>query len=468
MHPTARLTAIRAVVIVTLSLGVAVSMPGSAAAEAVGCGSVLTADTTLSTDVVGCQGTGLVIGAPGITVDLGGHTVDGLGPQGGPGGQVGIDDSAGYDGVTIRNGSVKDFHRAGVWLANADGARVQGLSVELSTDVGILVDGGSGTTIRDNVLSYPGQFAITLRGDVRGTTVAGNRVVFPGTAGIVLEAGRFEDTTIDGNQVSGALADERGGGGILVGRDDSPTSGTRLHDNDVHENYDRGILVGAASTATTITDNAVTDNTYAGVENAGDRTTIRANRFHDDIGLTGVAIWNRDTATAAIVDGNSIRGVGFAGVDDYGSGSLVRLNAIDGRLRESTFGFWAGIVVRPESTGARVVANAVTHQSQDGITVSGRGTVVSANVVAETTYGDAIRVEPAAAAVTLSGNVARHAQDDGIEVASPAATLARNVAVDNGDLGILAVPGVTDGGGNRAAGNGDPAQCSGVTCAPLP
>jgi hypothetical protein len=39
-----------------------------------------------------------------------------------------------------------------------------------------------------------------------------------------------------------------------------------------------------------------------------------------------------------------------------------------------------------------------------------------------------------------------------------------NVANDNADLGIEAVPGVKDGGGNQASGNGNPAQCVGVVC----
>jgi hypothetical protein len=200
------------------------------------------------------------------------------------------------------------------------------------------------------------------------------------------------------------------------------------------------------------------------VENAGARTTIRANRMHDDLGLTGVAVWNQETASAAVVTRNSIRGAGNAGVDDAGSGSVVRRNAIDGRLGEFTLGFWAGIVVRPQSSGARVDANAVTHQGQDGITVSGHDTVVSANEVAVTLYGDGIRVDADADGVLLRGNVARRHHDDGIEAASPTTTLAHNLAVGNGDLGILAVAGVTDAGGNRAAGNGNPAQCAGVAC----
>jgi hypothetical protein len=49
-------------------------------------------------------------------------------------------------------------------------------------------------------------------------------------------------------------------------------------------------------------------------------------------------------------------------------------------------------------------------------------------------------------------------------VDSVATTLTRNRAFRNHDLGIEAVPGVTDGGGNKAAGNGNPLQCTNVFC----
>jgi parallel beta-helix repeat protein len=54
--------------------------------------------------------------------------------------------------------------------------------------------------------------------------------------------------------------------------------------------------------------------------------------------------------------------------------------------------------------------------------------------------------------------------DDGIDVNSSATTITRNTANVNGDLGIEAAPGVTDGGGNRARNNGDPRQCVNVDC----
>jgi hypothetical protein len=54
--------------------------------------------------------------------------------------------------------------------------------------------------------------------------------------------------------------------------------------------------------------------------------------------------------------------------------------------------------------------------------------------------------------------------DDGIDVRAPGTTVTRNTANANHGLGISAVPGVIDGGGNRAAGNGDPAQCINLAC----
>jgi hypothetical protein len=42
--------------------------------------------------------------------------------------------------------------------------------------------------------------------------------------------------------------------------------------------------------------------------------------------------------------------------------------------------------------------------------------------------------------------------------------LTRNSAFHNRDLGFEAVAGTIDGGGNRAHGNGNPAECTGLAC----
>ena len=64
----------------------------------------------------------------------------------------------------------------------------------------------------------------------------------------------------------------------------------------------------------------------------------------------------------------------------------------------------------------------------------------------------------------IEGNVAIGNGDDGIDVDETGSTLTRNRATYNDDLGIETVPGTIDGGGNKARWNGNPAQCTGVTC----
>ena len=64
----------------------------------------------------------------------------------------------------------------------------------------------------------------------------------------------------------------------------------------------------------------------------------------------------------------------------------------------------------------------------------------------------------------LKRNVASAAKEDGFDVESRSTKLAKNRATDNRDLGIDAVKGVIDGGGNRASGNGDRRQCVHVKC----
>ena len=63
---------------------------------------VIRQSTKVKNDLADCLWDGLVIGAPGITIDLDGHTIDGKGLG------AGIRND-GYDNVTIKNGRVVDF-----------------------------------------------------------------------------------------------------------------------------------------------------------------------------------------------------------------------------------------------------------------------------------------------------------------------------------------------------------------------
>ena len=64
----------------------------------------------------------------------------------------------------------------------------------------------------------------------------------------------------------------------------------------------------------------------------------------------------------------------------------------------------------------------------------------------------------------LERNVAVGAGEDGFDVESRSTRLTRNAARRNADLGIEAVRGVHDGGGNIARHNGDLRQCTHIAC----
>jgi hypothetical protein len=63
----------------------------------------------------------------------------------------------------------------------------------------------------------------------------------------------------------------------------------------------------------------------------------------------------------------------------------------------------------------------------------------------------------------VEDNTAIAAADDGIDVDSAATTLTRIPRCASWDRGVEAFAGVTDGGRNKARGNGNPAQCTNIT-----
>ena len=145
--------------------GAAPAVAAQADTQAISCGTVLTHDTTLGNDLLDCPGNGLVIGADGITVDLGGHTISGrLLSTIGDLDQVGVDNSAGHDDVTIRNGAINEFARGGVHLVGADRNSVSGLSMFLNRDFGVLVEQGSGNRFTGNALRGPAPSASASSG----------------------------------------------------------------------------------------------------------------------------------------------------------------------------------------------------------------------------------------------------------------------------------------------------------------
>jgi parallel beta-helix repeat protein len=127
--------------------------------------------------------------------------------------------------------------------------------------------------------------------------------------------------------------------------------------------------------------------------------------------------------------------------------------------------------IRIEKGNGNVVANNVvvgTHQAGIRLGIpepllGGADNVVRGNLVKKS-RGDGFSVNRKDDHSLLKRNVAIGAEDDGFDVKSTTTKLARNRALRNGDLGIEAVRGVIDGGGNIARHNADPRQCTNIAC----
>ena len=118
-------------------------------------------------------------------------------------------------------------------------------------------------------------------------------------------------------------------------------------------------------------------------------------------------------------------------------------------------------------------------QRERNVVTGGRGPAISVTLLEAPTVArdhaishnlavsrlkDGILIDSGARGTVVEHNTAVRNGDDGIDVNVPATTLTHNSANRNHDLGIEAVRGVIDGGGNRAAGNGDPTQCTNIDC----
>jgi large repetitive protein len=365
------------------------------------CDQTLTHSVKLANDLSDCPSNGLVVGADDVTVDLNGHTIDGDGELvadcpgfPGPDCDVGVQNTGGYQGVTIEGGKVREF----------------GWGVEV-------FGGASQNRVRD---------------------IASTHNLFRG----ILIGGGITDSQVERNSTT-----DNGAGIVLC----CSSHNVRIENNSVSGNGDGIVVHGSDNNR--IANNSVSDNTKAGEGSEGDGIFIEGNdnevshnrvhRSSNNIGVFG----NRNRVTAnevtdAVGCPEDCGGHGI--VIGAGEGNLVANNRVARPLKDTIT--VASFDPDNPTVGTVVRDNLVRDAGVDGISVG--------------TDGDPMAVTD----TLILRNTATGAGDDGIDVDSVATTLTRNGAFRNHDLGIEAVPGVTDGGGNRAAGNGNPLQCTNVFC----
>jgi parallel beta-helix repeat protein len=376
-------------------------------ASHVACGDVITRDTTLDSDLAGCPGTSLTIGADHVTLDLGGHTVGSCCYPA----TDGIDD-VGHRGVVIENGRV--LGTTGIRLVYAH------------------------KTVMRNLDVY-GPFAISLRHSSE------NRLErsLVGTSYVAVSVEDSDYNAIRASTINGYYY----GVDLAAGSDHNRVEDSLLS----AERYGPAIRVDASSF------NALRRNrlrsTFTGIALTDSRgnAVIATSGFVEQEGI----ILRRSDGN--LIAANELSAgackICLAESDD----NLIRANALGSRS------FYSELGITVAGSGNRIERNeaAAIH---DGITVEAGAKNVVIRNVAGGSDGNGIVVASQASDTLVSRNEASGNGGNGILVGDPTTLVERNTANHNAGLGIDAVPNVIDGGSNRAFGNGNPLQCLNVVC----
>jgi parallel beta-helix repeat protein len=333
----------------------------------------------------------------------------------------------GADGVTLDlNGH----------LVDGDGTEFSGCNPKKEIcDVGVANDGFDEVTVMHGRVRGFGLGVLvgtSTTGKVRKNRVIGisslrNRFVgvaiFSATGGLVRNSSG-----------SNSLA-RHGGVGLILGE----TSGVRVVGNLFEGNSDHGLFV-VSSAHSLIKKNQVSRTATGIFLEDSDRNQVRGNRSFD-VG-EGILVVKGE--------GDVIAGNRVADIGGRGKGGGVGISVAGGRdnsitqnsVADARLGVLLGFAHPPVgSFGNRVLGNVVNNSGKD-----------------------AFRIETKVRQTFLKDNKALAAGDDGFDIKNGSTKLTGNRAFRNADLGIEALLGVKDGGANIARHNGDPRQCTNITC----
>jgi hypothetical protein len=481
----------------------------------------------LQADVTGCERDGLVIGADHVTLDLNGHTVSGRlrtvvtneqceeSPEGflecqpcGQPGEVhcgppfktpqgeyrhfeetelanqgdGVADAGGFDHVTIRNGRIENFnfspHQENPELSELGGVSLVGVTdfhiSGLKTDRSI----AEGTCSLVTPCISP---TVSLQDSSKG--------VVKDIEGWVAVSKGSEDNLIQNVGIGGCRRGECAGGLVLIAGD-------------------RNTLLGGAASPPS----HVGEGTE--VEISGDRNTVQgsegriflygAANIVEDANLRGFKplwVFGRNNVVRSNQASSALEPIFIRGA----SGTLVEDNVLSG-AEEGTYAITLiesdhNVVRRntvqkavllpdgsPDGGGIILCKSGYNTVEENeissgfvginlGVDVSCPETGLAANVIRGNRIsgirgdrkgiertGDGILIGTLATRTLVEANTVSGSSNNGIDTESASTTLRRNYVAFNRNWGIAAPFGAVDGGGNRARGNGQAAQCQAVVC----
>jgi parallel beta-helix repeat protein len=216
------------------------------------CGAYVTHDVTLQHDIYGCVDGGIVIAKSGVTVDLGGHTITGLGEGDGIA-------ASGVTDVTIKNGRIDNFE-AGLRLTGVQRSRVLDTRFSMNSDASAWVEGSSHNRFKRLTMTENGDGGFRLISS-HYNRIAGNRVSGASDSGVMMEVRSSHNRLVrnkvtlagegikveggTGNRVFRNTTSWNGGAGIEVAED---SFHTRVNENQAHNNGGDGIFIEGAGT----------------------------------------------------------------------------------------------------------------------------------------------------------------------------------------------------------------------------
>ena len=249
------------------------------------CGSKVTQSFILAEDLQ-CPDDGLIVGAPSITIDLGGHTLRG---DGGIGDHGIINDPAvlgsGFDDVTIRNGVVRKFNKGVVVADNVARNVVSNIVFLWLSNSSIELLGPEGTA-KNNTLASQG-----LRVSGPNVNVERNRLV---RTGLTL----LDDSALVRSNIIAGESSE----GIFANTSDSRIEANVIAGNGHGLDAESGIETNTLNERNVYTGNALVGNAGAGLHDQGDDSEIVDNTAVANGFFQGVA---DGTGAGIIADASS-------------------------------------------------------------------------------------------------------------------------------------------------------------------
>jgi parallel beta-helix repeat protein len=369
--------------VLILAVPLLVFAPATLAATgrpSVACGDTITQDTRLTVNLTDCPGTGLVVGADGITLDLAGHTIDG----------DGIGDDAGIDverhrSVTVVGGTVRQFTE-GVLVLGGRSVTVRGVSSVEHGHGGITADGTRDLVVEGNIIRDDGAGIIVASTDA--ALVRANRVSASAFGGISAFASR--DVRVAGNTVTGSINAavgllhgsssgevvdntlSRNGAGVAL---DSGASDNVVAHNAIARN-DSGVLLDVGTHDNRVLDNAVLGSAFEGIAVVGsDANLVARNAVARNGGAEaagGIVVIPLPDDPAQTSDFNTL--AGNLAIDNRGDGIVVgpgqRQNVLRANRADRNSALGMGVAAGTIDSGGNLAARNGDARQCDGIVCS--------------------------------------------------------------------------------------------------